>query len=384
MKRFFAAAVAAAVIFTACSGAGITGEGFRGEWARGDGFRLRTVTTVPGPADTAFPREITLAVDTSVDETYLAAAERFCETANSLSKSGITFTVEKSSSPVLDLRTGKAGLALAGGEATGALHPLFDIVNERFRYANYEEFSIVCNSEEVLSALSDACGLRVAAAYYTGSNVLVSYAPLDKLIGGGRASNQEASGPVAVVCGIPGSGTADILSPFCLSASEAAPLLERIVSLAQTNAIAEFTPDELMRTGFAADTPASSAIAAAAIAVGGEIPEDVEYPDNLVFTRTSHSITPAWLVFAPSFYESLPPAVRAALDEAAAGMCRDIDRFYLDRERDVFELLLYESGGTPQDGFALTRSRIIRATDEKRGEASAAERRLLDALDRLR
>lgn len=371
LKRIFAAVIASALLLAACSSSGGLG-----------GFRLRTVTTVPGPADTALPREIVLAVDASCGGELITAAERFCETANSLSKSGVIFTAKKSENPFADIKSGNAGLILAGGQKSGAFHPLFNVASERFRYVSYEDFSRTCNSEEVLSALSDSCGMRVFAAYYTGSNMLVSYAPLDKLIGG-RASNQEEASPAASIYGITGSGTAEMLSPFCQSASEVASLSARIVSLSSTGAIVEFTPDELLRAGFA-DASAYEVIAEAAGVLGESFEENGDYPENIVFTRTSHSITPAWLIFAPSLYESLPPSAKAAAAEAAALMCGDIDKIFLDREQAAFDILMYENAGTLQEGLVLTRSRVMRSADERRGEVSLEERRLLNALARLR
>lgn len=373
LKRIFVTiiAFAAALLLAACS----TSGGF-------GGFRLRTVTTVPGPADTALLREIVLAVDASGGDELTAAAESFCETANSLSKSGVIFTVKKSANPFADIKSGNAGITLVGGQKAGEYHSFFSIAAERFRYVSYEDFSRTCNSEEVLSALSDACGMQVFAAYYTGSNMLVSYAPLDKLIGV-RSSNQEETAPAASIYGITGSGTAGMLSPFCKSASEVVLLSERIVSLSSSGAIVEFTPDELLRAGFA-DAPAYEVIAEAAGVLGEFFEETGEYPGSFVFTRTSHSITPVWLIFAPSLYESLPPSAKAAAAEAAALMCGDMDKLYLDREQAIFDMLMYENAGTLQEGLALTRSRVMRLADEKRGEVSLEERRLLNALGRLR
>lgn len=375
-----AAAATAALMLAACS----AGEWIAGGDSNGVILRRSTVTTIPGgEGAAALQREIIFAVDISGGDVFITAAENFCKTANSLARNGIVFKVEKSSNPVSDINSGRAGLALVGGNKADETHSFFNIAAERFRYSGYEDFSMICNSDDVLYALSDACGMNVFASYYTGSNVLASYTPPDKLISGSRASNQEGDAQTASVYGIPGSGMAGMLSPLCQSTTETASLSERIIALSVRDAIVEFTPDELTRAGFTYAS-AHEVVAEAAGNMDDETLQDDDYPDSVVFTRTFHGITPAWLMLAPQLYESLTPQARTAVDEAAAGMFGDIDKYYLDREQAIFDMLLYENMGTLQESFALTRMRILRLADEKRGEVTVEEQRLLDSLNKLR
>lgn len=327
--------------------------------------RGTTLITVPG-ASTELPRKIIFAVDSAADKNILSAAEAFCDKANSLSNGSFMLTLEKSGNQISDLRSGGAGLALIDTKKAAAIHDFFAVAGERFSYNSYENFSITCNSPEILGQLSDVSSMRVFAAYYTGSNMLVSPAKVEDMLAGNLEAGDEEFHVEPAACVIPETGAASPLELLGISAKEEAALSQRVHELSANGAIIELSALEVE----------NAKLAEAVLSEG-----DYAF-ESLYLIRTFHNIDPLWLILAPSLYESFTPLEKAAFDEAAACMAGDIDAVYLAREQQA-AAFADEDGILVSDEFNAIRTKIKRARDEARGAVSDEEKRFRELLTQL-
>lgn len=311
--------------------------------------RVRTVTKVPGSADSALPEQITFAIDSGADEIIVSAAESFCHRLNSLSSGAFILNLSKSGTPIADLRAGNAGFILLDGNKAPLLHPYFAIANERFRYSGYENFSMACNSAQVLSKLSGVSKTKVYAAYYTGSNVLGGSAPLDEMLAVDRRAEPDAPPREVELFTIPDSDTDAVFKPPIVTSVKAESFSERIKLLYSGGKIIELSFSELQ----------PSQIAAASSSADDTLDES----ESIAITRTFHSITPTWLILSPSFYETLTPFDRAAIDEAATFVPDSVDRAYLELEQERLDAL-EEAAVLISNDFLSTRMKILRLIDE--------------------
>lgn len=349
MRRIIIMLAAFALLLCACSNGGSNPH-------------VRTVTKVPGYAGTALPRQIIFAVDSGADEILVSAAESFCRKVNSLSEGSFVLTLEKSPDALRELKSGNAGFAFIDGDKAAGLHPYFAITSERFRYSSYENFSMVCNSGRVLSKLSDVSGVKVFAAYYTGSNVFAGLSPLDETFATERGAEPDAPVREIELFTVPGSGTDAVFKLPAVTRSAAEGLSGRMRMMYIDDTAVEFSLSELLPSQIST-------------AVSGE-------KESLVITRTFHSITPVWLIISPSLYEILPPFDRAAVDEAAAYIPGNVDGEYLRLEQERLDAL-EEEGAAISSAFTSTRTKILRLSDDEQEDIPAGENYFRELLQRI-
>lgn len=379
--RYAAVLIAISILLTSCSA-------FRANQ------RETTVTTVPGTADTALPRQMSFAVNKDSDEVFLASAENFCRRVNSLSAGAFTLTVLRSDNALADFKAGKAGFVLLDHKSASELHPFFDILNEKFRYSGYENFSMTCNSAQVLSSLSDYSSTKVFAAFYTGSDAFLSRAPLDGILTAGRDRGEDSGEPVAAAIvkdsGFTGDAD-DRLTAFPdVVVSTVASLDSRLEAFRSENmpVFIELSFSELHGTPLPQlSLPVSEAPAPAAsdgFSDSDGIPaDDVFVEEDMTLTRTFHNIRPAWLIIEPELYESFSPLTRAAVEEAAAYMTGDIDNAYLNLEQEIIDMLESADFVISAD-FKTTRSRFLRERDALLIDIPVQESRFRELLRKLR
>lgn len=379
MKKFLVALAALALLLCACSDAG-------------SNSRVKTVTKIPGFSDAALPKQIIFAVDAGADEITVSTAESFCRKINSISNNSFILSLVKSVDPLDELKSGKAGFIFLSGDKAAPLHPYFSIPNERFRYSGYENFTMTCNSARVLSKLSDVSGVKVFAAYYSGSNVLAGLTPLDEMFAVDRGAEPDAEPRKIELFTIPGSDTDFAFKLPTVVSAKTESLSERIKLLYSHDTVIELAFSELLSSQIAAAPPVADNIF-------GDTPDDVpdgtadntfedtpgDIPvekENIVITRSFHSITPLWLIISPSLYESLSPLDRSTIDETAAFIPGNLDNEYLKLEQARLDAL-EEDGILISNDFSSTRMKILRARDEASKEIPAGEKYFRELLGRI-
>lgn len=351
MRKFFAIFMLVAVIssfLTSCADAST---------------REIAITAAKGPADTALPHHAVFAVNENADARLISAARSFCDRTVSLSNGGTVFNLVLSKNALEDLRAGKADAILLENAAITSFSPM----SEPFRYKSYEHFSMTANSTSTLHKLSDILGANVIAGYYAGSNVFLSHGSLDSKFKATSRRNMEdiqenASIPVTVL----EDSTAITFSLLGANVTEGKTLAERIAALATTDSIIELSPSELDSPALLQAVQSNPLESSSEPLVNGEAALDSTQtePEQLMVTQAFTGIKPVWLVFAPSAYERLSQASRSDVAEAAAYMTADIDKVFLEREREKINRLL-DIDVISSRNFIVTRSRALRLADEQ-------------------
>ena len=267
---------------------------------------------LPSYTDESAVRGYTFAVGTNASHALTSAAAFFGGRVNEISLGQLRIETMPSNDPLQDLLDGTAQLAILSSEEVLSLSEYAAALRLPFNYRNYTHFTMAVNNEQVLSVLAAEMdaehGVWPVAGFFYGTRHFLSQGALPEF------PDHIFEGAAAV---LPNSNMAYGLAVmgYQVLTQES---YERRISMLESGEVSliEVTALELTTNS-----------------------DWIEERFDLILSR--HDMDKQFLVMRSDFWNTLPPALGAALTEAASYMSSLIDNVHIRRDVMLHSMINY-------------------------------------------